>query len=199
MTDATAATRARQAALAMRYSVTTVVIALVLVVGALGGTRMTLGAWSDQASFSATASTGAWLPPASTLGSCAVVDAGGDPVSGSSCSIASVRLVEQGGTTQGSLIREYELTTTSSGGEADDVVAFQVDLASPDVDTSLLTPNPDWSWSNASSSPNDSYAIEPGYPCSALPTLRGTLASGSTGTALLKVSDHLVADRNCVV
>ncbi|WP_285025401.1 hypothetical protein [Plantibacter sp. ME-Dv--P-122b] len=183
---------------ALRVAGGLITLAAALFVGTATGTATTEGAWSDQARFNITAGTGSWLPPASTLGSCVVIDAGGDPVDGASCSISSVRLVEQGGTTPGNLLREYELTTSSSGRGTDDLVAFQVDLASPDVDSSQLTPNPDWSWSTASTSPTSGYTIDPGYPCSALPTLRGTLTSGATGPTLLKVNDHLADDRNCV-
>lgn len=152
--------------------------------------------WSDSATFAATASTGTWSAP-STLGTCVIIDGTGAPVAGESCTVSSVDLVENGGSAPGSLFREYRLTVARSSADAAFDMEFRIDLASPDVGSAGPAPNPAWTWENASTTATAEYTITPGYPCSSLPVLEGTVPGTVTGPAFIDVHDSLVAGRTC--
>ncbi|MET0843833.1 MAG: hypothetical protein ABWX76_07220 [Leifsonia flava] len=162
----------------------------------LASTAQTEAQWSDAAVFSGSASTGTWLPP-SGLGTCSIVDADGAPVPGETCSIASVDLIEQGGLSAGALFREYRLTVTRSSSDPALDARFRLNLASPEVGIIGITPNPAWSWDNASTSATTGYTTAPGYLCSNLPILEGTSSGSVTGAISIDVHDYVVATPSC--
>ncbi|KQQ94228.1 hypothetical protein ASF62_08810 [Leifsonia sp. Leaf325] len=161
----------------------------------LASTSQTEAQWSDAAVFSVSPSTGMWPPP-SGLGTCTIIDAGGAPVPGETCSIATVDLIEQGGLSAGALFREYRLTVTRSTTDPALDARFRLNLASPDIGIGVI-PNPDWSWDNASTSATPGYTTAPGYLCSSLPILDGILSGSVTGAVAIDVHDYLVAAPSC--
>lgn len=166
-----------------------------LVLGS-GQVTLTDAAWTDPVLVVASADVGSWATT-STLGACEVLDAQDAQVPGSTCFISSVRLVEQGGLSSGNLFRQYEITFSTSGPTGDEHIRFRADLASPEITSAVPDPNPDWTWTAATTSPSASYVPVPGYACTALPLLDGDLAAAATGPVLVSVRDHATADQTC--